>query len=175
MEKYSKWIVVVLVVLLAAGAAVGFVNARKEAAIAGTNLSKPAAGAIASDEKVSGIPFPIVMGQLSQNMRVWSQLSNTEKKQVLNAVILLYRTRDNIAIMRDSDFYIDRIEDTLKQNPPVVGTDILTLVKILSVMEYDFFNGQNKDQLAREVLGEKGFAENQNRLRMLAQARAAQK
>jgi len=41
--------------------------------------------------------------------------------------------------------------------------DIMTMLNILAVMEYDYYNGQNKDELARKVLGEKAFEENQVR------------
>lgn len=153
--KRIGWMTTFLVLALAGGAAYGFFGVKKE----------PAA---AVETKGSGIAFPEMMGQLSRNMAIWGQLNAAEKKQAVEAVIGLYKNRDNIAILNTGEFYVGKIEETLKNNPPVAGTDIMTLVRILAVMEYDFYNGQNKDALAKEVLGEKGFADNKMRRQMNA-------
>lgn len=112
----------------------------------------------------SGIPFPVMMGQLSQNLIIWDRLGQSEKEEAVNAVMTLYKTRDNTAMFNDAKFYVNKINETLQVNPGVRGLDIMTVVRILAVMEYDFYNGQNKDELAKEVLGERAYAENRLRL-----------
>ncbi len=152
--KRIGWMTGFLVLALVVGSAYGFFGVKKEPAT--------------TETQGSGIAFPEMMGQLSRNMALWARLNAAEKKQAVEAVIGLYKNRDNIAILNTGEFYVGKIEETLKANPPVVGTDIMTLVRILAVMEYDFYNGQNKDALAKEVLGEKGFADNKIRRQMNA-------
>lgn len=111
----------------------------------------------------TGLPFPVVMTQLSQNMVLWASMSQGEKKTTVEAVINLYKNRENAAILNGADFYTNKINDTLRTNPPVANLNIMTLVRILAIMDYDFYNGQNKEELAQQTLGERAFKENQAR------------
>lgn len=155
MNKRIGLIVLAVAGILAVGSCYGFLSVKTEkTAENGT--------------KGSGIAFPDMMNRLSQNMSVWGQLSGDEKKRAIEAVIGLYKNRDNIAILNTGEFYAGKIDETLRANPPVVNMDIMTLIRILAVMEYDFYNGENKDALAKKLLGEKGFAENQTRRQMSA-------
>lgn len=119
----------------------------------------------------SGLIFPDMMNQLSRNMSLWSRMNRDEKKQAVTAVIGIYKNRDNIAILNTADFYATRIDETLASDPTVLNIDIMTVLRILAIMDYDFYNGRNKDTLAKETLGEKAFAENQTRRQMAAQGR----
>lgn len=119
--------------------------------------SKKTAPAAAAASKKVDLPFQQVMGALMQNMTLWSSLSGSNKKKAVEAVVLLYQTRENSAILRPADFYVSQIDQSLKSNPALQSTDLLVIVKLLAVMEYDFYNGQNKDELAKEVLGEKMY------------------
>ncbi len=149
MKKNIGWVIygVVAVVLF-----LGFMNiqARKKT---GEDVKKAGAGLL----------FPDMMNQLSRNMALWGQMSGEEKKQAVGAVITIYKNRDNIAILNSPEAYIARIEETLAADPAVLNIDIMTMVRILAIMDYDYYNGQNKDALARETLGERAFAENQLR------------
>ena len=150
MNKRIGLIALVVAGVLAVGSCYGFLSIKTD------KTSVP-------NKNRSGIAFPDMMTQLSQNLTLWERLNADEKKQSVGAVIGLYKNRDNIAILNSSDFYVGKIDETLATNPPVVNMDIMTMIRILAVMEYDFYNGQNKDELARKLLGEKGFAENQSR------------
>ena len=118
------------------------------------------------DTKQSGIAFPEMMNQLSQSMALWERLSGDEKKQAVVAVIGLFKNKDNVAVLNTGEFYVGKIDETLKSNPSVASMDIMTLIRVLAIMEYDFYNGENKDALAKKTLGEKGFAENQTSRQM---------
>ena len=128
-----------------------------------------------SDSKGSGMIFPDMMNQLSKNMDLWERMNSKEKTLAVEAVIGLFKNRDNTAILNTPEFYIGKIDETLSGNPAVSHMDIMTLIRVLAVMEYDFYNGQNKDELAKKLLGEKGFEENKTRRQMSAQFAAQQK
>ncbi len=108
----------------------------------------------AANQTVSVPAFSDMMNQLSQNLQGWSALPPDSKKRAVEAVISLYKNRDNTAILNGADFYVQKLDEALAANAPFMNADILTVVKILAVMEYDFYNGQNKDELAKELLGE---------------------
>ena len=110
-----------------------------------------------SQSRGSGLPFPQMMGALSQNMTLWPTLSEENKKKAVEATVMLFRERQNTAIMRPADFYVTQIDRALAANSQMQGADLMTVVKMMAVMEYDFYNGQNKDALAKEVLGEKVY------------------
>jgi len=155
MNKRVGLVVLVVAGIVAVGSCYGFLGVKKDKAVV-------------ADKKISGMAFPDMMAQLSQNMALWERMGGSEKKQAVEAVISLYKNRDNVAILNTGEFYVGKIDETLTANPSVANIDIMTLMRILSVMEYDFYNGENKDALARKTLGEKGFAENQTRREMVA-------
>ncbi len=103
----------------------------------------------------SALSFEDMMNQLSQNLTVWKTMDQASKVQAINAVINLYKNRENTAILKAGDFYAQKLDEALAGNSGMVNSNLISVVKILSVMEYDFYNGKNKDDLARETLGEK--------------------
>ncbi len=155
MNKRIGLIVLVVAGVLVVGSCYGFLGVKKDKASV-------------NDSKRSGIAFPDMMNQLSQNMALWERLGGGEKKQAVEAVIGLYKNKDNVAILNTGEFYVGKIDETLRDNPSVANMNIMTMIRILSVMEYDFYNGENKDALAKKLLGEKGFEENKTRRQMSA-------
>jgi len=153
MKKRIGWIVLALASVLAVGSCYGFLSVKKEKVAP-------------VESKGSGIAFPEMMSQLSRGLTLWGNLNAAEKKQAVDAVIGLYKSRDNAAILNSGEFYSGKIDETLKGNPSVANMDIMTMMRVLAVMEYDFYNGENKDALAKKVLGEKGFSENKMRRQM---------
>lgn len=111
----------------------------------------------------AGPTFEQMMNQLSVNCMYWNQLSDENKKRAVDAVIQLYRVRDNVAILGSPDFYVRKVNETLAGDPGVANLDLPQVIKILSVMEYDFYNGQNKDEVAKQTLGEKMYEANKLR------------
>ena len=101
--------------------------------------------------------FPKMMNALSESLTIWPSLSQDNKKKSVEAAMLLFRDRQNSAIMRPADFYVAQIDQGLNTNPQLKKADILSILKMMAVMEYDFYNGQNKDALAKEVLGEQMY------------------
>ncbi|HNX69522.1 MAG TPA: hypothetical protein PLL75_06225 [Candidatus Omnitrophota bacterium] len=120
----------------------------------------------------SGIAFPDMMNQLSRNMSLWPKLGQEEKKQAVSAIIGLYKNRENAAILNTPEFYVTKINESLRGNPVAASMDIMTMVRVLAVMEYDFYNGQDKEELAKKLLGEKGYQENKMRRQAGAQFNA---
>lgn len=116
-----------------------------------------------AEAQTGGPTFEQMMNQLSVNSLAWGQLKPADKKRAIDAVIQLYRVRDNTAIMNPSDFYVQKTDETIAGDPGVANLDLPQIIKILAVMEYDFYNGQNKEELAKQVLGDKMYEANRLR------------
>ena len=116
--------------------------------------------------------FPELMSQLSRNMSLWERMNMVERKAAIDGVILLFKNRDNVALLNNSEFYAGKIDETLRTNPMVVNLDITTMLRILAIMEYDFYNGENKDALALKTLGQQGFDQNRTRRELAARGGA---
>lgn len=155
MDKRIGWAALAVAGVLIVGLCYGF-------------LSGKSGKTAVMDKPGVGMPFPEVMNQLSRNMSLWDRMNMVEKKGAVEGVILLYKNRDNVAILNNADFYVSKIDETLVTNPMVVNLDITTMMKILAIMEYDFFNGENKDELALKTLGKQGFDQNRARREMAA-------
>lgn len=98
-----------------------------------------------------------MMSALTQNLILWPSLSTENKKQAVEAAKLFYRDTQNAAILRTADFYAQQIDDGLRANAEMRNVDLLTILRMMSIVEYDFYHGQNKDALVKEVLGEAGY------------------
>ena len=151
MDKRIGWAALAVAGVLVVGLCYGFLSNKS---------GKPAA----DDKPGAGMAFPELMSQLSRNMSLWERLNMTEKKAAVDGVLLLYKNRDNVAILNNAEFYAGKIDETLRTNPMVVNLEIMTMIKILAIMEYDFDNGTDKDALARQVLGAEQFESNRKRV-----------
>lgn len=124
--------------------------------LAAQTAAVPAHAEDAAKKEVN-LPYQQMMGILMQNLTVWPLLSKNDKTKALEGAIRMYRNRDNIAILRSADFYASQMDHAIQANPDFQKSDIMTALKILSVMEDDFYNGQNREKLGKEVLGEKMY------------------
>jgi len=123
-----------------------------------------------SSEEVSAVSeggldpaaFQQVMTQLYVSTGKWFELNRADKIKAIETVFGLFKDRENVAILKSPDFYVDRVDGMLRSNP-ALGLNLPTVLKILTVMEYDFYNGQNKDELAQQILGPQLYEQNRRR------------
>jgi hypothetical protein len=59
--------------------------------------------------------------------------------------------------------YVQMIDQVVEQNPQMLQRPFGELVQMMAIVDYDFDNGMNKDDLARKVLGEAGYEANKQR------------
>ena len=75
----------------------------------------------------------------------------------------LYKNQ-GITITKPAMHYVQMIDEISAQNPGVLQKPFRELLKFVAVIEYDFDSGQDKDTLARQVLGDKLYLANKQRL-----------
>jgi hypothetical protein len=101
--------------------------------------------------------LPEMMTLLSKNMQSWSSLKPEQKERAVDAALTYYRNTENTAILKPAAFYAAQLDQSFSANPEFLSADILAMVKLLAVVEYDFYNGQDKDELAKQVLGDEMY------------------
>lgn len=141
------------------------------AAVSGSKATLGEAKSASQEMQKMNADFPNMMGQLSKSMESWNQYAPENQAAAVRAVIGLYKSRQNTAILKDPDFYVERISQSLNGNQTLRALPIQGVLRILAIMEYDFYNGQDKDELARQALGEKLFAANKRRIQLLESRR----
>lgn len=164
----NKNSVIIIFSVLAVGTVLFWVRlSSTEAQVAPTTFaSAPAASA--SSAAVDPARVGAILNALSQNMAPWLQISDQEKILAVAAVIEMFKSQGNAVISNPVPYYVQRINQTLAQNEATRKMPIDRLVMILAVMDFDFDNGQDKDEMAKQILGEKMYME-----LMAARAKAA--
>lgn len=120
--------------------------------------------AVERQESMDQEAFINMMNRLSVNLDTWETLKPSERETAVKAVINLFAEQRNVAIMKDAGHYLRRIRETLIANPEVRDMPLEQTMTVLAIMDYDYYNGQNKDELAREALGPEMFEVNKARL-----------
>ena len=116
---------------------------------------------------VESADFQSKMDKLNESAESWKTLRRSEKLAAISLVIELFKQRENTAILESKDFYLQRVDDNLTADRSMAQLPFPIVIKAIAVMEYDFYNGQDKEALAREVLGEELYERNKTRRRAL--------
>lgn len=123
-------------------------------------VSEAPAGGLMSNESgavnqnASASPeIQALSARLIANSQDWASLTAEQKEGVLQEYMKIFRERENSVILNSPSFYVSRVDDALNNNPTMKSLSLPVILKISAVMEYDFYNGQDKEKLAQEILG----------------------
>lgn len=98
--------------------------------------------------------FQRVFAELINSSQNWEKVPPGDKIKAIAEVIRLYKNRENIAILNSPKFYAMKIDEAARTGSFPVQAPLPTLLQFFAVMEYDFYNGRNKDEFAKQILGE---------------------
>lgn len=115
------------------------------------------------EEKKKDLSLQEKMDGMMVSAAGWSDLKVDEKKQAVGLIVDLYKVRENSAILKPSDFYVSKIDENLAKDASMATLGLPGIIKVLAVMEYDYYNGQNKEELAQKVLGPQLYDENRKK------------
>ena len=102
---------------------------------------------------------------MEQSSEVWSLMVETQAKALTVArQIDLYKQENNITIAKDPMHYAQMIDEISSQNPELLKKPFKDVLRFVAILEYDFDNGQDKNTMAINLLGEKMYLENRKRL-----------
>ena len=95
--------------------------------------------------------------KLQINMELWKTMTWLQKEKTVYMAIMIFQRNFNAAILQSPAFYVQKIDEFLRRYPDAWDKSILAVLRYLAVDEFDFYNGEDKDQLARRMLGEKRY------------------
>ncbi len=101
---------------------------------------------------------------LDKKSTAWSLLIDNYAKYMTVEEYKNRFRRDNVKINKPPAYYARMIDELSHQNPTMLEQPFSNLMQILSIMEYDFDNGIDKDALAQKVLGPEMYEANKKRL-----------
>ena len=108
-----------------------------------------------------------VIASLDRSSRDWALIIDPEAKALVVAQYIARFRERGITIGKGPDFYAQVIDAMAEANPQMLAQPFENIVRVVAVIEYDFNNGQNKDEMALKVLGSRqAVLENRKRLGM---------
>ncbi len=96
----------------------------------------------------------------------WSLIMDRQAKVATVEKFINDYKKEGVILRKSPDEYVDIIDSMTQSNQAILTNSFKGVLKFVAIVEYDFDNGQNKDELARKILGEKFYNENRKRLRM---------
>ncbi len=101
---------------------------------------------------------------LDSSSEVWPKIIHADDKIFIISHYIKKYGKSGVKIAKKANFYSVVIDDFLNRNTQYLRLPLDQVLKIVSVMEYDFDDGDDKDNLAFTVLGQKGYVANKKRL-----------
>ena len=94
----------------------------------------------------------------------WPLIMETQAKVLtVDRGIHQYQEK-GITIAKPPLYYAQMIDGISQQNPALLKEPLDKLLQFVAIVEYDFDNGTDKDQLAKKFLGEQVWKSNRHRL-----------
>jgi len=117
----------------------------------------------AASEVKEVVDLSEVWKKLDTRSAVWALLIDDQAKVLTVSEYIDRFHKQGVKIKEPPEHYVEMIDQIVAQNPDMLQRPFGELVQIVAIVDYDFDNGMNKDDLARKVLGEQGFEENKKR------------
>ena len=127
----------------------------------------PQASTVRADgfgEEENVVDLSEVWKKLDKKATVWKLLADDQSKLMTVSEFIGRYQKEGVKINQPAAHYVELIDQMVQQNPQMLEQPFGELLQILAIIDYDFDNGMDKESLARQVLGEVGYAENKKRI-----------
>lgn len=104
-----------------------------------------------------------VWKKLDKRSTVWTLLIDDQAKVLTVSEYIDRFHKEGVKINEPPLHYAQMIDQVVGQNPQLLNRPFGELLQMMAIVDYDFDNGMNKDDLARKVLGEEGYEANKKR------------
>lgn len=101
---------------------------------------------------------------LDRDSNAWSKIMDADIKRLTVAEYMDRFRKLGIRISKSPGEYVGIIDAMSGQNSGLLNAPFLNVLSYAAIVEYDFDNGQDKDELARRALGEANFQANKKRV-----------
>lgn len=118
--------------------------------------SGPVSGAANQD-------FTLLVQDFKSSSKKWMDISDAKLKELIIYYFISEYADRGIKINKGASHYADLINDLARQNTEMLERPMEQILQLVAIIEYDFDNGQDKDAMARKILGETEFLRNKER------------
>lgn len=102
--------------------------------------------------------------QLKTTSAIWPKIPGDSNRGLAISYFVNEYKKKGTAIKKSPNHYAVMITGMTSQNPALLKLPFERLLQTVAIIEYDFDNGQDKDALAKKILGEAGYLRNKKRL-----------
>ena len=117
-----------------------------------------------SDEMVEEVDIKDLWKAFEKSSEAWSLIMDPQVKVYTVAKYIETYHQKKISIKKSPVEYVRLIDDMSRNNPDMLKNPFERILMIVAIIEYDFENGQDKNQMALQILGQQGFLANKQRL-----------
>ncbi len=110
------------------------------------------------------VEMKTIWEDLEISSQVWPLIIDMESKEVIVAKFMEDFRSQGITFRKSPMHYAQMIDSMSFDNPELLNNSFEKVLQMVAIVEYDFNNGMNPDELARRVLGEQAYQQNKQRL-----------
>ncbi len=118
----------------------------------------PPAGTDASEDLIR------IINGMRTSSKGWLQIADPGKREMVVYYFISENRDRGIKIDKPARYYTGMIDGMAAQTPVMLDLPFEQVLQIVAILEYDFDNGQDKDAMARRILGEEEYQKNKKRL-----------
>ena len=85
---------------------------------------------------------------------LWMHMPRETKIQLVDELKKQFKEKSNAIIKKPSEFYVREIDEVITSDPNAVNYKLTIIFRTIAVMEYDFDEGIDKEESAKNWLGE---------------------
>lgn len=108
--------------------------------------------------------MPHLLNALRSSSRAWALIEENGDKQAVVQRFIDGFGNQGVTIKKSPAYYQNFIDQMTQRNPQMLDVPFDRLFQTVTVMEYDYDNGQEKDEIARQMLGTRLYEKNKKRL-----------
>jgi hypothetical protein len=116
------------------------------------------------DDGETVVDITDLWNSLDRSSLAWAQVVDDEIKLLTVSEYIDRFGKLGVKIRKPPGGYAQFIDALALQDPGFLDAPFMNVLSYAAIVEYDFENGKNKDELARQVLGEEGFRANKQRI-----------
>jgi len=124
--------------------------------------AQPQPSAVASSTNDT-VDISEVWKKLDKKSTVWMILADDQAKMLTVSEYIDRFHKEGVKINEPPSHYVQMVDQIFQANPGMLQRPFGEVIQIAAIVDYDFDNGMNKDDLAKKVLGEQGFEANKKR------------
>ena len=106
------------------------------------------------------------INSLKKTTDMWPMVSSRSSKEMAVYYFIDELKAVGIVIKKPAGYYAAIIDEMVQQSPEFLSRPFDQVLQTVAIVEYDLDNGQDKDMLAKKVLGEDGYLRNKERLKI---------